>query len=144
VLDVLVVGAGVIGASVAWHLAVRGCRNVAGDRSRAAAGRRQHISATRRLPSAVRKRRQRATLAPLAGQAAAIPRRGRRRSGISADRLSVHRPTGRTSLAFRAAQAIQHAAGLTEARMVDEGAFCPTDGFIAPMQILTGYIDAAK
>jgi sarcosine oxidase subunit beta len=58
------------------------------------------------------------------------------------------------------AQRVQHACGVSEARMVsaDEarainpaigdatvigGAFCPTDGFVRPMNILRGYADAA-
>jgi sarcosine oxidase subunit beta len=57
---------------------------------------------------------------------------------------------------LRDAQQVQHACGLAEARMIDAreahelnpavddpliigGAFCPTDGFIAPMEMLRGY-----
>jgi sarcosine oxidase subunit beta len=62
---------------------------------------------------------------------------------------------------LRAGQAIQRAAGLEEARMVTPseieeinpailtdglvgGVFCPTDGFIRPGQILRGYIEGAE
>jgi sarcosine oxidase subunit beta len=61
---------------------------------------------------------------------------------------------------LRAAQAIQHACGVSEAQMISAddarklnpaihddtiagAAFCPTDGFIKPMNILRGYIAAA-
>src|SRR5256885_433464 len=81
---------------------------------------------------------------------------------------SGYRPYGYLFLAaseatlavLRDAQRVQHACGLTEARMIDAnearainpaigddtivgGAHCPTDGFIRAMQILRGYHDAA-
>ena len=63
--------------------------------------------------------------------------------------------------ALRAAQDVQRAAGLKEAREVTPseieeinpairtdglvgGIFCPTDGFIRPMEILRGYVEGAK
>jgi sarcosine oxidase subunit beta len=68
--------------------------------------------------------------------------------------------TPRTLAALRGPLAVQHSAGLTEAQEIDAadvgrinpavsldgvigGAWCPTDGFIAPMDILSGYIAAA-
>jgi len=62
---------------------------------------------------------------------------------------------------LRLAQNVQHACGLGEARMVspseartlnplieDErvvgGTFCPTDGFLRPMNMLRGYVEAAR
>jgi sarcosine oxidase subunit beta len=82
---------------------------------------------------------------------------------------SGYRPHGYLFLArtseelesLRAAQAVQHACGLEEARFVsasearelspvigDEsvlgGTFCPTDGFLRPMNILRGYAAAAQ
>jgi sarcosine oxidase, subunit beta len=144
VIDVLVVGAGVIGASVAWHLAVRGCRNVrvidrapepgGGSTSRATGGFRAQFGSDVNVRLSLLSRDK--------------LRRFREEVGVDPG----YRPTGYLFIArreedfarLRAAQAVQHAAGLTEARMVAEGAFCPTDGFIAPMEILTGYIDAAK
>jgi len=144
VIDVLVVGAGVIGASVAWHLAVRGCRNVrvidrapepgGGSTSRATGGFRAQFGSDVNVRLSLLSRDK--------------LRRFREEVGVDPG----YRPVGYLFIArreedfarLREAQAIQHAAGLTEARMVADGAFCPTDGFIAPMQILTGYIDAAK
>jgi sarcosine oxidase, subunit beta len=90
--EVVIVGGGVIGASVAYHLASRGCTDV---------------------------------------------------------------------LVVDAAQAVQHAAGLREARRVDAaealalnpavdpdavtgGVFCPTDGYTRPLEILRGYQEAAR
>lgn len=63
--------------------------------------------------------------------------------------------------ALQSAQKIQHACGVSEARMISAdaaralnpaihddsivgAAFCPTDGFLRPMNILRGYIAAAK
>jgi sarcosine oxidase subunit beta len=143
VIDVLVVGAGVIGASVAWHLAVRGCCNVrvidrapqpgGGSTARATGGFRAQFGSDVNVRLSLLAREK--------------LRRFREEVGVDPG----YRPVGYLFIArreedfvrLREAQAIQHAAGLTEARMVEEGAFCPTDGFIAPMQILTGYIDAA-
>jgi sarcosine oxidase, subunit beta len=140
--EIVIVGAGVIGASVAYHLARRGCRDIlvldrgkelgAGSTSRATGGFRAQFE-----------------------------------EEIGVD--SGYRPHGYLLLAcspseleqLRGAQDIQHACGLTEARMIDAdearalnpaigddsvlgGAFCPTDGFIRPMNILRGYAEAAR
>jgi sarcosine oxidase, subunit beta len=67
---------------------------------------------------------------------------------------------GRLLEALREAQALQHACGLAEARAVTPeeagelnpaaecrglagGVFCPTDGFMRPLEILRGYAEAA-
>ena len=63
--------------------------------------------------------------------------------------------------AVHAANRLQHAEGLTEARVLDRdealeinplvqgediigGAFCPTDGYIKPLEILRGYLESAE
>lgn len=143
--EVVIIGAGVMGASVAAHLAELGVRDVllvdrgpalgAGSTARATGGFRAQFATEVNV----------------------------RMSMLSREELHV-RPHGYLFLArseetmqvLRDAQRVQHACGLREARMIDAkeakelnpaiddplivgGAFCPTDGFIAPMEVLRGY-----
>jgi sarcosine oxidase subunit beta len=142
--DVLIVGAGVIGASIAWHLASRGCRDVRViDRAAAPGG-----GSTARATGGFRAQFGSAVNVRLSLLSREKLRRFRDEVGVDPG----YQPVGYLFIARRAedrarllaAQAVQHAAGLAEAQMVEEGAFCPTDGFIAPMQILHGYMDAAR
>lgn len=156
----LVIGGGVIGASVAWHLARRGQRDVvildagsgpgAGSTGRATGGYRAQFSTAINVRLSLRAR---AKLARFADDTGVDPR---------------YRPVGYLFLAhdaealasFRAAQAIQQAAGLVEARELSLGdaaninphivlddavgaAWCPTDGTIRPLEILRGYLSDA-
>ena len=158
--DVVVVGAGVIGASAAWHLASRGARVTVVDRAAEPGG-----GSTARATGGYR-----AQFGSEVNVRLSLLSRGkllRFRDEVGAD--AGYRPAGYLFVARRAehlaalreAQAVQRACGLAEARMVDAeeaarlnpaivrdgvlgGAFCPTDGFIAPMQILRGYLDAAR
>lgn len=158
--QVVILGAGVTGASVAYHLARRGCRDVvvldrgggfgAGSTSKATGGYRAQFD----NPTEVR-------LSLLA----------RDKLRAFQDETGVdpgYRPRGYLFLArtaaeleeLRAAQRVQHDCGLQEARMLSAeeahalnpavgdpsivgGAFCPTDGFVRPMEILRGYAEAA-
>jgi len=149
--EVVIIGGGVMGASVAAHLAALGMRDVlvvdrgaelgAGSTSRATGGFRAQFATEVNV----------------------------RLSLLAREEFRQHlefgyRPHGYLFLArmeetlrvLRDAQRVQHACGLHEARMIDAaealelnpaiddpliigGAFCPTDGFIAPMGILRGY-----
>lgn len=157
----LIIGAGVIGASVAWHLASCGMTNVriidrgqqpgAGSTPRATGGYRAQFGTDINVRLSLLSREK--------------LRRFQKEVGADPG----YRPTGYLFAArtqakldqLRAAQKIQHDAGLTEARMLSAdhvrelnphianngivgGAFCPTDGFIDPMAILHGYLNAAK
>jgi len=157
--QVVIVGAGVIGASIAWHLGELGCRDVlVVDRAPTLGG-----GSTPLATGGFRT--QFATEVNV------------RLSMLSREKLrhfpdeigvdSGYRPYGYLFLAMsettlavlRDAQHVQHACGVTEARMVTAeearainpvvgdvagGAYCPTDGFIRAMQILRGYHDAAS
>ncbi len=158
--DVVVFGAGVIGASVAYHLAARGAavtiveREAAageGSTGRAAGGFRTQFTTSVNV----------------------------RLSLLSRDKLLLFEdeleadpgyvPAGYVFLAstpqqldlLRSALAVQHAAGVAEAQEVSThdvlrlnpavaptsaigGTFCPLDGFIRPMQILNAYLAAAR
>lgn len=159
--DVVVIGAGVIGASVAYHLAARGCTRVLvldssqqpgqGSTGKATGGFRAQFGSEINVRLSL------------------LSREKLRRFP---DELGVdpgYSPAGYLFLArhpdqlagLLAAQQVQHAAGLPEARQVYPGdiqqlnpavhpdglvggVFCPTDGFVRPLQILRGYTDGAK
>ena len=158
--DTVIVGGGVMGASVAWHLAARGLRDVLvvdgapgpglGSTGKATGGYRAQFSSDINI-----------RLSLLA----------REKFGRFADEVGgdpEYRPCGYLFLAADRQQlaalavlrAAQHAAGLHESREVGVeeihrlnpavrleglagGAWCPTDGFIRPLQILDGYRAAA-
>ena len=159
--DVVVIGAGVIGCSIAWHLASRGVKNVlvvdraadfgAGSTPRATGGFRSQFGTKVNV-----------LLSMLSRQKLL-----RFEEEIGVD--SGYRPYGYLFMArtqheldeLMSAQEVQHACGLSEAEAVDAddirrlnpavhdpsligGTFCPTDGFIVAMQILHGYAAAAK
>lgn len=159
--SVLVVGAGVIGASVAWHLAARGARDVvlldagdapgAGSTARATGGFRAQFATAPNVRLSL------------------LAREKLRRFADDTGGDAGYRPVGYLFLAhdeaalsaFRAARAVQQACGLSEAveltpaqaaavnpHVLPDGAvgaaWCPTDGTIRPMGILRGYLDDAQ
>jgi sarcosine oxidase, subunit beta len=159
--DVVVVGGGVVGASVAWHLARSGLRDVLivergtapgeGSTGRATGGFRAQFGTEINV------------------RVSLLAREKLRRFGDEVGGDAGYRPCGYLWLArtqeelraLRDAQRVQHAAGLEEARMIDRGeiaslnpavslddaaggAFCPTDGFVRPLGVLNGYLDDAR
>jgi glycine/D-amino acid oxidase-like deaminating enzyme len=159
--SVAIVGGGVIGASVAYHLARRGWRDVVVlDR-----GPRPGEGSTGRATGGFRAQYATAVNVRLSLLARDKLRRFKAETGVDPGYF----PAGYLWLAstdaeletLRAGQAVQHAAGLTEAREVsstdiaainpalslDEvigGVFCPTDGFVKPLEMLEGYLAAAR
>ena len=158
--DVVIVGGGVVGASVAYHLAARGCTDVlvldravpgSGSTGRATGGYRAQFA----TPVNVR-------LSLLAREKL---RAFRDELGVDAG----YRPCGYLFIAtddaqlegLRGAQRVQREAGLAEAREVDAdevrrlnpavrgddvagGVFCATDGFVRPLQLMHGYLAGAR
>jgi sarcosine oxidase subunit beta len=157
---VVIVGGGVVGASVAWHLASRGFGDIlvlesgpgpgSGSTGAATGGYRAQFATAINVQLSLLSR----------AKLRAFPEE------IGAD--SGYRPAGYLWLAsdedqlaaLRAAREVQQACGLTEAVDVgvDDiarlqpavaldgiigGAYCPTDGFIKPRAILEGYLSAA-
>ncbi len=162
----VIVGGGVIGASVAYHLAARGWRDVVVvDR-----GERPGLGSTGAATGGFRAQFATAINVRLSLLARERLARFREETGVDAGYAPVGylwlAPSERELAALRAARAVQHAEGLREARevSVDEiarlnpavrldgsgrgavvgGAFCPTDGFIRPLAILEGYLAAAR
>ncbi len=158
--EVLIVGGGVMGASVAYHLARAGCRGVrvldrgdapgSGSTGRATGGfRAQFGTAIHVRLSLLSRSKLQCFREETGGDAGYLP----------AGYLWLAR--GETErAALRSAQAVQHAAGLHEAVEVGPreiaslnpavaidgivgGAFCPTDGFLSPRGLLEGYVRAA-
>jgi sarcosine oxidase subunit beta len=158
---VAVVGGGVIGASVAYHLAARGERDVvvldraaeagAGSTGRATGGFRvQFASAVDVRLSLLAREKLRRFAEETGGDCGYVP------AGylwIAANEAEL--------AALRDALAVQCANGVSDAREMkpDEiaalnpalaregiagGTFCPSDGFIRPLQILDGYRRAAE
>jgi sarcosine oxidase subunit beta len=153
--EIVIAGAGVMGCSVAYHLAARGVRGiVVHDRASDFGG-----GSTPQATGGFRGQFDSETNVRL--------------SLLSRQKLqefdSGYLPYGYLFLACSEAeletlersQNVQHAAGLTEARMVTAlearqlnpaigddsvigGAFCPTDGFIRALKIMKHYADAAR
>ena len=158
---VVIVGAGVMGASAAYHLAVRGRRDVLvidsgaaageGSTSRATGGfRAQYGTAINVRLSLLARSKLRQFSDEVGGECGYVP----------AGYLWLASSAG-VLKALAEARALQLAEGLTEATAVtpDEvalinpavaldgilgGSFCPTDGFVRPLGVLNGYLDAAR
>ncbi len=158
--DIVILGAGVMGASVAWHLVSRGCRDVvlldrgpgpgAGSTGRATGGfRAQYATAINVRLSLLAREKLRHFHEQVGGDAGYVP----------AGYLWVASSDAELDV-LREARVIQHAEGLDEARAVTPddiaqinpaihlgdvrgGAYCHTDGFIRPLGILQGYLDGA-
>ena len=160
VFEVAILGAGVMGASVAWHLASRGCRDVvvidrapalgAGSTGKATGGFRAQFG------TAVNIRLSLLSRAKLL----------RFPEEVGAD--SGYRPRGYLFLAkdeeqmaaLRSIRPLQREFGVPAEEVGPEdvrrlnpavridgipgGSFCPIDGFIRPMDILNGYAGAAR
>lgn len=158
--SIVILGAGVMGASVAWHLTARGCRDVVlldrgaapgdGSTGRATGGfRAQYATAINVRLSLLAREKLRQFRGQVGGDCGYVP----------AGYLWVASSDAELDV-LREARVIQHAEGLDEARAVTPddiarinpavslhgvlgGAFCPTDGFIRPLGILQGYLDGA-
>ena len=157
----MVVGAGVIGASVAWHLVSRGIRDVvlldrgaapaSGSTGAATGGYRAQFGTPINVRLSLLSRRK---LIRFRDEVGADP------GYLPAGYLWLAEDSAQLE-ALREARAVQHAEGLHEAVEVgvDEiarlqpaialegivgGAYCPTDGFIRPRAILEGYLSGAE
>lgn len=159
--EILIIGGGIIGASIAYHLSARGCSEV----TVLERGNRPGEGSTGRATGGFRA--QFGTKVHVRLSLLARQKLLRFRDEIGAD--SGYRPCGylfcassvEQMEALRAAEGVQRTAGLTNvefltpaemARLVPTlaiddllgGAFCPTDGFIKPLSILLGYVEAAQ
>jgi sarcosine oxidase, subunit beta len=159
--SVAVVGGGVIGASVAYHLAVRGIRDVVildraagpgeGSTGRATGGfRAQFASAINVRLSLLAREKLLRFGQEIGADAGYLPAGYLWLAGTEAELAEL-----------RASRVLQQAEGLHEAVEVESeqiarlnpalrldgligGTYCPTDGFIEPGRILEGYLAAAR
>lgn len=158
--DVVVIGAGVIGASTAWRLAERGCRVTVIDRAaglgegstaRATGGYRAQFATEINIRLSLLARDMLIAFEALTGVD----------PGYDPFGYLLLTQNDAELASLLEAQTIQHTLGLTEAVEVgvddvirlnpalapDEfsgGVFCPTDGFIRPLRLLEGFAAAAK
>lgn len=159
--DIVIVGAGVIGASVAYHLAQRGAGSILVLERESAPG----LGSTGRATGGYRAQYSTDVNVRLSLLAREALRRFSEETGVHPG----YRPVGYLWIATTPdefddlvhAHAIQKQAGLEEATLLDPhqvyqrnafvrkngvvgGAFCQTDGFIRPLDILRGYVESAQ
>lgn len=158
--DIVVLGAGVVGCSVAYHLARRGCDVLVVDRAadfgfgstgKATGGYRAQFDTEINVRLSLLSREKFRAFEAETGVDPGYAPHGYLFLACTDDELR----------ALAEAQRVQHACGLSEARMIAArearelnpkigdgsiigGAFCPTDGFIRPMHVLRGYAEAAQ
>ena len=158
--EVVIIGGGVIGASVAYHLAARGVRDVlvlergaapgAGSTGRATGGFRAQFGTRVNIQLSLLSREKLLRFEEETGVDPSFRQLGYLFVAGNDEELKE----------LVSAQALQHECGLAEARAVDAGevarlnpalntegvaggVYCPTDGFIRPLEILRGYTEAA-
>jgi sarcosine oxidase, subunit beta len=158
--EVVIIGGGVIGASVAYHVAARGCRDVLvlergarpgeGSTGRATGGFRAQFATAVNVRLSLLSREKLLAFREETGVDPGFRQCGYLFIAASEDELA----------ALLSAQAVQRECGLAEARGVSAedvvrlnpavecgeivgGVYCPADGFIRPLEILRGYAEAA-
>lgn len=158
--EVVIVGGGVIGASVAYHLAARGVRDVlvlergaapgAGSTGRATGGFRTQFGTRVNVQLSLLSREKLLRFEDETGVNPGFHQAGYLFVAGCEEELGE----------LVSAQTVQHECRLTEARAVDAeevarlnpalnlegvagGVYCPKDGFIRPLKILRGYTEAA-
>jgi sarcosine oxidase subunit beta len=159
--SLVIIGAGVIGASVAYHLARRGWRDILvldrshgpgqGSTGKATGGfRAQYPTPINVRLSLLSRDKLRCFTEETGGDAGYVPA-GYLWLASTASELEVLRAARRLQLQEGLTEAVEvgpeDIARLNPAVALDEvigGAFCPTDGFIRPLGIVEGYLTAAR
>jgi len=158
--EVAILGAGVMGASVAWHLASRGCRDVVvidrapalgmGSTGKATGGFRAQFSTPVNIRLSLLSREKLLRFPEEIGTDSGYRPRG-----------YLFLASGKEQMAaLRSVRPVQLAEGVPVEEVGPEdvrrlnpavrsdgipgGSFCPIDGFIRPLDILNGYAEAAR
>ncbi|HZI64720.1 MAG TPA: FAD-dependent oxidoreductase [Thermoanaerobaculia bacterium] len=159
--EVVIVGAGIVGASVAWHLAQLGCREVLILERGAAAG----AGSTGRATGGFRAQFG----SEIGVRLSLLARQKLRRFAEEVGADPGYRPCGYLFLATSGAELAalgvaarrQRGWGLEEVELLEPedvarvnpalagdavagGSFCPSDGFVRPLEIARGYLAAAE
>jgi sarcosine oxidase subunit beta len=158
--DVVVVGAGVVGASVAWHLARRGVRVTLVDRghgrgdgssSRATGGfRAQYGTAINIRLSLLSRAKLRAFVEEVGADPGYEPAgylwlaTSARELAALTEGCELQRAEGVTEAAVVSTDDIHRINPAVHDAKVVGGTWCPTDGFIRPLAILGGYLAGAR
>ncbi|HKV45155.1 MAG TPA: FAD-binding oxidoreductase [bacterium] len=157
----VIIGAGVMGASVAYHLARRGCRDVVVLEQHEASG----LGSTGKATGGFRCQFTTEVYVRISLLGRERLRHFHEETGVDPG----YRPVGYLFMAkteaqlrsLRAAMAVQRAAGLTNVREVTQadirrlspsvraddligGTFGPTDGYIVPLEIMRGFLESAQ
>ena len=158
--DVVIIGAGIVGSSIAWHLAEQGCTNVI------VLEREQHTGKGSTGKSMGGVRAQFATRVNIEMSLYAIPFYAAfgeivgHPSGYRAQGYLFAATTAEHLAGLRANVALQRSLGLRDVRIVTReeiigicpelrnddiagGSFCPTDGFVDPYSAMTGFMERA-
>ena len=159
--DVVVLGAGVMGASVAWHLARRGVRRVlvldrgpgpgSGSTVRATGGFRAQFATAINVRLSLLARAKLKAFADETGVDPGYTPRGylwlassERELAVLAEARRVQQEAGLVEATAVSGEDIRRLNPALAAHCIIGGAFCPTDGFLLPLRILDGYLAGAQ
>jgi len=158
--DVVVIGAGVVGASVAWHLARRGVKVTLVDRgqgkgdgssARATGGfRAQYGTAINIRLSLLSRAKLRAFQEEVGADPGYEPAgylwlaTSARELGTLAEGCALQRAEGVTEATVVSADDVRRLNPAVHDAKVIGGTWCPTDGFIRPLSILGGYLAGGR
>ena len=158
--DVVIIGGGIVGASVAWHVTESGCTNVLiverethqgkGSTGKSMGGVRAQFATTPNIQMSMYSIKFYAEFDERLGQPGGYRPQGYLFVATAENHLNY----------LRTNQKLQHSLGLTQAVMVTRddivsrvpqlrsddilgGSFCPTDGFVDPYSVMTSFTTCA-
>jgi sarcosine oxidase subunit beta len=159
----VVIGAGVIGTSIAWHLATRSARRVVvleqhavgtGSTSRSAAAFRQQFSSSEHIRMSRYSADLYARFPEVVGGDPVFVRNGYlflysdpEKMAAAEERARLQREEGVSDLLILSGPEVDRLPGLAGVFRTDHLAgatFCPSDGFLRPTEIAAGFADAAR